>query len=90
MLTRFVSQYRDKDYLKVLLELVNITHSHPHMVSEIGLCNFDTKHTEEACAFLLEQTGKVGIVSNQVQVTCPSVIITSRDLDLLTPTSSAH
>ncbi|KAK1235428.1 hypothetical protein PQX77_001355 [Marasmius sp. AFHP31] len=59
--------YRDKDYLDILLELTNIAHSHPHIVSEIGLCNFDAKHTEEACAFLLEHTGKVGIVSNQVQ-----------------------
>ncbi|KAL0070390.1 hypothetical protein AAF712_002221 [Marasmius tenuissimus] len=59
--------YRDKDYLDILLELTNIAHSHPHIVSEIGLCNFDAKHTEEACAFLLERTGKVGIVSNQVQ-----------------------
>ncbi|KAL0577669.1 hypothetical protein V5O48_004317 [Marasmius crinis-equi] len=59
--------YRDKEYLRVLLELVKLTESHPYLVSEIGLCNFDSKHTEEACAFLLERTGKVGIVSNQIQ-----------------------
>ncbi|KAF9265955.1 aldo/keto reductase [Marasmius fiardii PR-910] len=59
--------YRDKEYLQVLLELVKLTKSHPYIVSEIGLCNFDAKHTEEACAFLLNRTGKAGIVSNQVQ-----------------------
>ncbi|KAG7086359.1 hypothetical protein E1B28_002319 [Marasmius oreades] len=59
--------YRDKEYLKVLLELVKLTGSHPNIVSEIGVCNFDSRHLEEACTFLLNKTGKLGIVSNQVQ-----------------------
>lgn len=48
--------------------LVQITKTHPELVSTIGLCNFDTEHTEEACRYLLERIGEVGIVSNQVQV----------------------
>lgn len=50
------------------MELVKATQSHPELVSTIGLCNFDAEHTEEACKYLLEKTGQVGIVSNQVQV----------------------
>lgn len=63
-----MSQFHDKDYLDILLHLVNATKSHPHLVSAVGLCNFDAQHTDEACAFLQEKTGSVGIVSNQVQV----------------------
>ncbi|THV06852.1 aldo/keto reductase [Dendrothele bispora CBS 962.96] len=59
--------YTAKDYLRILVELVNITKSHPHLVSTIGLCNFDAEHTEEACQYLLKETGEVGIVSNQIQ-----------------------
>ncbi|KIK64370.1 hypothetical protein GYMLUDRAFT_220864 [Collybiopsis luxurians FD-317 M1] len=59
--------YSAKDYLRILLELVKITKSHPHLVTAIGLCNFDSKHTEEACQYLLRETGHVGIVSNQIQ-----------------------
>uniref|UniRef100_A0A0W0EYT2 NADP-dependent oxidoreductase domain-containing protein n=1 Tax=Moniliophthora roreri TaxID=221103 RepID=A0A0W0EYT2_MONRR len=59
--------YADKDYLKILFELVKLTETHPHIVTEIGLCNFDSKHTEEACTYLLSKLGRVGIVSNQIQ-----------------------
>ncbi|KAF5370548.1 hypothetical protein D9757_010136 [Collybiopsis confluens] len=59
--------YSAKDYLRILLELVKITKSHPHLVRAIGLCNFDSEHTEEACQYLLRETGQVGIVSNQIQ-----------------------
>ncbi len=52
----------------ILEELVALTKSHPHLVSAIGLCNFDTEHTQEACDYLIAKTGNVGIVSNQVQV----------------------
>lgn len=57
-----------KDYLLILAELVDLTKTHPHLVSAIGLCNFDAEHTQEACEYLIARTGKVGIVSNQVQV----------------------
>lgn len=51
-----------------MVELVKATKTHPELVSTIGLCNFDAEHTEEACKYVLEKTGEVGIVSNQVQV----------------------
>lgn len=53
--------------MDILVELVKITKSHPELVTHIGLCNFDSKHTIEACEYLLEKTGSVGLVSNQVQ-----------------------
>ncbi|KAH8822710.1 aldo-keto reductase [Flagelloscypha sp. PMI_526] len=59
--------YSVKEYLLVLAELVKITKTHPHLVSQIGLCNFDSEHTQEACEYLLATLGEVGIVSNQVQ-----------------------
>ncbi|KAI0888443.1 aldo/keto reductase [Annulohypoxylon maeteangense] len=59
--------YESKQYLDILVELIRITKSHPELVSTIGLCNFDSEHTEECCEYLLAKTGEVGIVSNQVQ-----------------------
>ncbi|KAK0477697.1 aldo-keto reductase [Armillaria luteobubalina] len=59
--------YNDKDYLIILEKLVGLTKSHPHLVSAIGLCNFDAEHTQEACEYLVSKTGNVGVVSNQVQ-----------------------
>ncbi|KAJ0107911.1 hypothetical protein J7T55_007123 [Diaporthe amygdali] len=59
--------YSAKEYLDILVELVRITQTYPQLVSAIGLCNFDAHHTEEACKYLLEKTGVVGLVSNQVQ-----------------------
>ncbi|KAJ3760630.1 aldo/keto reductase [Lentinula raphanica] len=59
--------YNAKDYLRILVELVKITKTHPHLVSAIGLCNFDSQHTEEACQHLLQETNEIGIVSNQIQ-----------------------
>ncbi|KAF3764080.1 oxidoreductase [Cryphonectria parasitica EP155] len=59
--------YTHKEYLDILVELVGITKSHPELVSAIGLCNFDSEYTQEACEYLLSKTGSVGIVSNQVQ-----------------------
>lgn len=47
---------------------MKITQTHPELVSAIGLCNFDAQHTQEACEYLVEKTGVVGLVSNQVQV----------------------
>lgn len=60
-------QYASKEYLEILLELVKLTKTQPELVSAIGLCNFDTEHTLEICQYMLERTGEVGIVSNQVQ-----------------------
>lgn len=60
-------QYEKKEYLDILVELVNVTKSHPELVTHIGLCNFDSQHTAEACEYLLAKTGSVGLVSNQVQ-----------------------
>ncbi|KAJ4152812.1 hypothetical protein LMH87_009332 [Akanthomyces muscarius] len=59
--------YEKKEYLDILVELVSITKSHPELVTDIGLCNFDSQHTAEACEYLLAKTGSVGLVSNQVQ-----------------------
>ncbi|XWX00497.1 hypothetical protein V2A60_008517 [Cordyceps javanica] len=59
--------YEKKEYLDILVELVNATRSHPELVTSIGLCNFDSEHTAEACEYLLAKTGSVGLVSNQVQ-----------------------
>lgn len=59
--------YEAKEYLDILVELVNITTSHQELVSTIGLCNFDSEHVEEACDYLISKTGSVGLVSNQVQ-----------------------
>lgn len=50
------------------MELVKATQTHPELVSTIGLCNFDAEHTKEACEYVLNKTGDVGLVSNQVQV----------------------
>ncbi|KAI1115653.1 putative aryl-alcohol dehydrogenase [Nemania sp. NC0429] len=59
--------YAAKEYLDVLVKLVSLTKTHPELVSTIGLCNFDSAHTREACEYLLSKTGSVGIVSNQIQ-----------------------
>ncbi|KAH8898439.1 aldo/keto reductase [Thozetella sp. PMI_491] len=59
--------YEHKAYLDILVELVNLTKSHPELISTVGLCNFDSEYTQEACEHLLAKTGSVGIVSNQVQ-----------------------
>ncbi|KAH8203914.1 hypothetical protein TruAng_001856 [Truncatella angustata] len=59
--------YEEKEYLEILAELVNITRTHSGLVSTIGLCNFDSKHTKEVCEYLLAKQGAVGIVSNQIQ-----------------------
>ncbi|KAK0431357.1 aldo-keto reductase [Armillaria borealis] len=59
--------YNAKEYLIILEKLVGLTKSHPHLVSAIGLCNFDAEHTQEACEYLIAKTGNVGVVSNQVQ-----------------------
>lgn len=44
-----------------------MTSTHPELVSEVGLVNFDAPTTEKVCEYMLEKTGHVGIVSNQVQ-----------------------
>ncbi|KID91679.1 aldo/keto reductase/Endoribonuclease L-PSP [Metarhizium guizhouense ARSEF 977] len=60
--------YEAKEYLQILHELIGITKSHPEYLSAVGLCNFDAEHTDEICRYLMDKTGEVGIVSNQVQV----------------------
>lgn len=67
-----LAQYASKEYLDILVELVKATKTHPQLVSAIGLCNFDARHTEEACKYILEKTGEVGLVSNQVQASLPA------------------
>ncbi|KAI7239053.1 hypothetical protein KC330_g2175 [Hortaea werneckii] len=59
--------YEDKDYLEILIMLVSIARRQPQLVSAVGLCNFDAAHTMEACEYMLEKTGSIGLVSNQVQ-----------------------
>lgn len=59
--------YESKEYLDILVELIRISKSHPNLVTAVGLCNFDSEHTEEACEYLLAKTGAVSIVSNQIQ-----------------------
>ncbi|KAI0475096.1 aldo/keto reductase [Xylariaceae sp. FL0804] len=59
--------YGSKEYLDILEKLVGITQSHPQLLGAVGLCNFDSDHTQEVCEFLLAKTGNVGIVSNQIQ-----------------------
>ncbi|KAK4688782.1 hypothetical protein P7C73_g1318, partial [Tremellales sp. Uapishka_1] len=59
--------YNNKDYLIIIKMLVNLTHIRPDLVATIGLCNFDAKRTEEVCKYMLQETGEVGVVSNQVQ-----------------------
>ncbi|QLI67384.1 Flagellar radial spoke protein 5 [Metarhizium brunneum] len=59
--------YEAKEYLQILHELIGITKSHPEYLSAVGLCNFDAEHTDEICRYLIDKTGEVGIVSNQVQ-----------------------
>jgi len=61
-------QYSAKEYLDILAELISITKTHPELVSTIGLCNFDSAHVQEACDYLIEKNGAVGLVSNQIQV----------------------
>ncbi|KAK5634877.1 hypothetical protein RRF57_010590 [Xylaria bambusicola] len=59
--------YGAKEYLDILVKLFSVTQTHPELVSAIGLCNFDSAHTQEACDYLLDKTGTVGLVSNQIQ-----------------------
>ncbi|KAF5362604.1 hypothetical protein D9758_009583 [Tetrapyrgos nigripes] len=59
--------YSNKIYLPILAKLVQITKTHPQLVTNVGLCNFDSKHMEEAAEYLLNKIGEVGVVSNQVQ-----------------------
>ncbi|EEQ34582.1 aldo/keto reductase/Endoribonuclease L-PSP [Microsporum canis CBS 113480] len=78
--------YEAKEYLDILHHLVCITHSHPELVSSIGLCNFDVEHTEEVCKYLLDKTGQVGITSNQVQFS----LIDTRPLRGMTQTCEKY
>jgi diketogulonate reductase-like aldo/keto reductase len=70
-------QYESKEYLEILYELIGITKSNPELLSAVGLCNFDAQHTEEICKYLIDKTGEVGIVSNQVQVGQPTTAYTA-------------
>lgn len=54
--------YNDKAYLDALFHLQNLQAE--GYIANIGLCNFDTKRTDEICTLL----GPGAIVSNQVQV----------------------
>ncbi len=80
-------KYEKKEYLDILVELIKITRSHSELVSTIGLCNFDSDHTREACEYLLSKTGAVGIVSNQIQVHVSPADAERRDIE--TPSSSS-
>ncbi|CAD6581502.1 MAG: hypothetical protein CYPHOPRED_001593 [Cyphobasidiales sp. Tagirdzhanova-0007] len=55
----------NEDYLRVIQILVDLTVSHPELVTEIGLVNFDARTTEKVCKYMIEKTGKVGVVTNQ-------------------------
>ncbi|KAI1298204.1 putative aryl-alcohol dehydrogenase [Xylaria venustula] len=68
--------YEAKEYLEILLKLVALTKTHPELVGTIGLCNFDSAHTQEACEYILSKTGAVGLVSNQIQLS----VVDSRPL----------
>ncbi|KAI1134105.1 aldo/keto reductase [Hypoxylon sp. FL0543] len=59
--------YESKEYLDIFVELVRISRYYPELVTSIGLCNFDSEHTEQVCEYLVAKTGDAGIVSNQVQ-----------------------
>ena len=61
------SDYSNENYLDILLHLVNIATTQPELVAAIGLCNFDSDHTIKVCEYLIQKTGKAGVVSNQVQ-----------------------
>jgi diketogulonate reductase-like aldo/keto reductase len=63
-------KHSNLDYLKAIQYLVELTESRPDLVTEIGIVNFDAKDTEQVCKYMIENIGKVGIVSNQVQVRC--------------------
>lgn len=62
-----IQKYEAKEYLDVLVHLVQISQEQPELVSSIGLCNFDAEHVEEACKYIQDKIGTVGIVSNQIQ-----------------------
>ncbi|KAJ8122350.1 hypothetical protein ONZ43_g1432 [Nemania bipapillata] len=78
--------YEAKEYLDVLVKLVALTKTHPELVATIGLCNFDSAHTEEACEYLLSKTGAVGIVSNQIQFS----VVDSRPLQKMCAVSAKY
>ncbi|VUC33745.1 unnamed protein product [Clonostachys rosea] len=59
--------YSSKEYLNILEEMILVSKEYPELLSSVGLCNFDSEHVEEVCQHLLDKTGSVGIVSNQVQ-----------------------
>ncbi|KAI1125299.1 putative aryl-alcohol dehydrogenase [Nemania abortiva] len=78
--------YGAKEYLDVLVKLVSLTKTHPELVGTIGLCNFDSAHTEEACKYVLSKTGAVGLVSNQIQFS----VIDSRPLQKMCAVSAKY
>ncbi|KAK5995991.1 hypothetical protein PT974_04413 [Cladobotryum mycophilum] len=78
--------YDSKEYLAILLELVKITKSHPELVSSIGLCNFDSDHTDEVCEYIKSEIGEVGVVSNQIQFS----LIDTRPLKKMIPICQRH
>lgn len=78
--------YEAKEYLDILSRLVSITKTHPDLVGTIGLCNFDSAHTQEACEYLLSKTGAVGIVSNQIQFS----VVDSRPLQQMCAVSAKY
>ncbi|KAI3322629.1 putative aryl-alcohol dehydrogenase [Xylariaceae sp. AK1471] len=78
--------YRAKEYLDILLELVSITRTHPELVGTIGLCNFDSIHVREACEYILSKTGTVGLVSNQIQFS----VVDSRPLQKMCEVSATY
>ncbi|KAI0536077.1 putative aryl-alcohol dehydrogenase [Xylaria digitata] len=78
--------YGAKEYLEILVELISLTKSHPELVTTIGLCNFDSKASAEACEYLISKTGAVGLVSNQIQFS----VIDSRPLQEMCAVSAKY
>ncbi|KAI0860206.1 putative aryl-alcohol dehydrogenase [Xylaria cubensis] len=78
--------YGAKEYLDVLVKLISVTKTHPELVNAIGLCNFDSTHVQEACEYLLLKTGKVGLVSNQIQFS----VVDSRPLQKMCVVSKEY
>ncbi|KAI1340704.1 aldo-keto reductase [Xylariaceae sp. FL0016] len=78
--------YEAKEYLDILTHLVSISKEKPELVKSIGLCNFDSEHVQEACEYILEKIGHVGLVSNQVQFS----LLDSRPLHKMTDTCAKY
>ncbi|KAF3062071.1 hypothetical protein GL218_03976 [Daldinia childiae] len=75
--------YSSKEYLDILVELVKLTKERPEILSAVGLCNFDSAHTEEACEYLLSKTGEFSLMDSRPLIELASTC-TKYDIKLLT------